>query len=891
VTVSVWAKTRDLSGPPTSNAGLWLDVLMGDGSYDFGKTAPAPAGTNDWQELKVIVGGAKPVQAVNVYLLLRTEHTGTVWFDDLSVTTASQPGRNLAANPGYEAAGVPPKAIFLRDNAMFDEADHERWFADTWGGADVGPASPINWLRLTVLVQPDQRNAAGRRTEAQSVFGFYDGVFHDWPTCAGAYLDGTSGACTVTHDYRRDHFPCFSDPFQYLGSAYRPCASGKAAVIRWVQAFKRRYPGKLAFGNVWASNAMFPMCMALDVCGYESSRWWDLEYADYYRAAAYHKPGLLLNYFRIGQNLDTRQGGERFFRYATAYGLFPSIGRFTDEAFEKLGDLQHAYVPVVKRLFRAGWEPVTWAEADDPAVRVQRYGARPPMYFTLLNPGPAPREAKLTVDAVALGLKGQLRAVEMVTSAALPLTRGGGSLATTVALGPDDVAVVALLPADGVAAWYRGRAAESLQGAAYVYAQTPPTVEAAAIGKRVAAITDRDPAQAARAIAAVRAGIARLQADAAKLPDDLKRRSYLREVAEADRLLGEALLAGAGADVGWAAGRIAPVDGEARLAPEVTGGAAGARARMVGAWPGWLVEAPASSPMAVAPDGALACPPERALTALAEVEFTDAAGAGATVRRLGHAYFGPVCELTVAPGSSGGDLAVRLRNCDGRAREYTVAMDAPAGVTVQPPQTRLRLAAGEGCDVPVAVAYAADLPSGAYTVAVTVRTDAGAVAERREVALTHILPLEAGDLALREAGGHAAVDSAYYAYDERPVNDGVVSPVGQPFNEAAWASAEAPEDHWAEVQWPAPRTVARAVIYWNVENGVTWTPRRVLVQAREGEGWRTVAEVRPAGAEPVTVARFAPATTAALRLLQAKGEGPATRPNLMWLRELAVYGP
>jgi hypothetical protein len=893
ITVSAWVKAQDVTGTPSPNFGLWLDILLADGTYDFGKVAPAPIGTYEWQELTLTVREEKPIQAVNIYLLLRGDYTGTAWFDDVSMSVASRPQENLVRNSSFESAGPPPKAVFLRDNVMYDEQDRMRWFADTWGGADVPPPQPINWLRFTILVNPDQVNPEGRKTESDAVFEFYDKVFSEWPQCAGAYLDGTSGGCTTTYDYRRDHFYCFSDPFEYRGEVFRPCASGKASVVRWVEAFKRRYPRKLAFGNVWASTAMFPVCMALDVCGYESSRWWDLDHMDYYRAAACRKPGLLLNYFRIGQNLDTREGGEKFFRYATAYGLFPSIGRFTDEAYEKFGDLQHLYVPIVKQLFRAGWEPMTWAEADDAAVRVQRFGTGLPMYFTLLNPEPTPRAATLSIDTRRLGINRPLRAVEMVSSSSLPITKTGGRLSTQVALGPDDVAVVVLLPADGVGGWYRERAAESLQGAAYVYAQTPPTVAAAELGKRLRNVgRGMTAAEVAKAVGQIKDAVARLVREASTLPDDLKRVSYLRELAAAERWLNESLLADAGVQVGWAASLVAPVDGEVRLVPAAFSGGGRVRFTRLRAWPGRLVEPPpGDGSLGLGAGGRCRCPTERVVTAVAEVEFTDAAGAKITLSRRAHAFFTPVCELVLQAEPEPKAVLVRLRNADRQPRVFSLALQAPPGVLVEPASARVRLADGATEELAAKVAFGAGLPSGSYPLSVTVRTDRGATVECREVALLHILPLAEGDLALASAGAHVAVDSSYYAYDERPINDGVVNPVGVPFNQAAWAAAEADQEHWVEIQWPAPQTVSRVLIYWNIENDVVWTSQHVLVQARDAETaeWKTLAEAGPATGEPVTEVRFAPLYTRALRILQPKGCGPPSRPRLMWLREVAVY--
>lgn len=903
VTVSVWTRAQDVSGGKDADYSLWLDLEMADGTTQFGQIAPADPGTHDWQQLKLVVGEDKPVRQIRLYLLLRGNHAGTAWWDDVSITTASAPGKNWVLTPGFESIGPPPEAARLRANVMYDQNDHMRYFADTWGGADVGPASPINWLRFVMLTSPDQKPTAGQQTEVQYDMGRMADWFKQSPDCAGNYFDGTSAGCTTTWEYRREHLYAFSDPLMYQVNVNRPCGNGMAAAVRYIEAYERQHPGKLSFGNVWASTRMFPIEMALDVPGYESSRWYDLPYADYYRAAAYHKPGLYLNYFRLGQQLDTREGGERFFRYATAYGIFPSIGRFTDEAYEKFGDLQHLYIPIVKRLFRAGWEPVPYATTNDPAVRVERYGRHfPAQYFTLLNPTDAPRVVRFTVTEGAFGLwdkyteaERNLVAVEMATSAALPLAGrpSHGNFTTSVALGPQDVAVLALLPRQDLGAWYRGRAADLLQGASYVYASTPPTNATAALAKQVAGLAKQSSAQIATATSALLAAVSRLEQDSGSLPEDLKRLSYRRDLAEARRLLTEGLLADTGARVGWAGTTVAALDGQVSPQAKVLAAGGGAqvtglqfgRDRLVETGQAALTAAPTASaePLALR----LADPARTAVTLVATVAFTDVAGVKHDLQRRGYAWFGPISELS-ATYDGAGTATVRLRNADTTARVFKLSGSAPGGLQLTPDSLDVSLAPGESRAVPIKLAFAPGLASGDYALSFRVALPDGMVVSQAQVTAQYVLPLEAGDLALAATGAQVAVDSAYYAYSEKPLNDGVVTPTGA-FNEGAWAAAETDTDHWVQLTWPAPQAVGRVVIYWNVENGTTWSARRFRVEAKVGDQWVKVAETSLAAAEPVSTASFAPVTTTALRVVQPKGEGPAQRANIMWLREVAVY--
>jgi len=81
------------------------------------------------------------------------------------------------------------------------------------------------------------------------------------------------------------------------------------------------------------------------------------------------------------------------------------------------------------------------------------------------------------------------------------------------------------------------------------------------------------------------------------------------------------------------------------------------------------------------------------------------------------------------------------------------------------------------------------------------------------------------------------------------------------------------------------------VIYWSMDAGTPKTSQEVRLQVLEGEDWRTVQTVMPAGLEQETVLELAePVSTDRLRLLQPAGRGPQARPNIMWVREVEVFG-
>ena len=148
-------------------------------------------------------------------------------------------------------------------------------------------------------------------------------------------------------------------------------------------------------------------------------------------------------------------------------------------------------------------------------------------------------------------------------------------------------------------------------------------------------------------------------------------------------------------------------------------------------------------------------------------------------------------------------------------------------------------------------------------------------------------PRRKGNVA-REAT--ASVDSSYSGYDASPVNDGVIIGEGLHWTKEAWASADEAADHFIELKFPAPRTVARAAIYWSLDAGVPRTSKEVQMQVPEGAGWKTVATLRPAAPAPQSEIRLdAPVTAERFRLLQPKGKGPEGRGNLLWVREVELF--
>src|ERR1019366_10580077 len=107
------------------------------------------------------------------------------------------------------------------------------------------------------------------------------------------------------------------------------------------------------------------------------------------RTMSYRKPYLLL----MNTNFDkfTAPMVEKYFNRSLFYAVYPSM--FSADAathpywetprwYNRDRPLFKKYIPVIKRLSAAGWEPIPYAHTGDAKVYVERYGNR---LFAVLN--------------------------------------------------------------------------------------------------------------------------------------------------------------------------------------------------------------------------------------------------------------------------------------------------------------------------------------------------------------------------------------------------------------------------------------------------------------------------------------------------------------------------
>lgn len=248
----------------------------------------------------------------------------------------------------------------------------------------------------------------------------------------GEYLDSLEGYVTSDLNFRREHFRYTSVPLTFDGDTGKPALFKGLAVFEFTHWFcgDVHALGKLTFANGVPYRFTY-LCPWLDVLGTETDWLRNGKYTppsdeqmSLWRTMAGSKPYLLL----MNTDFDrfTPDMVERYFQRALFYGMFPSM--FSHNAadnpywqnrkwYERDRPLFKRYMPVIKRVAQAGWQPVTFAKCDFPDVLVERFGsvANGPIYFTVLNDSDQPRHTRLTAELDRLGVKSPRNARELLS--------------------------------------------------------------------------------------------------------------------------------------------------------------------------------------------------------------------------------------------------------------------------------------------------------------------------------------------------------------------------------------------------------------------------------------------------------------------------------------------
>jgi hypothetical protein len=262
----------------------------------------------------------------------------------------------------------------------------------------------------------------------------------------GEYIDSSEGYVTDELDYRRDHFAGMQTPLTFDPVTFRPAIFRGLIAFEYVRAIAGdcHQRGRLAMAN-GAPDRLPWLTPWLDVMGTETD-WnrggeWSpmaIEEMYYRRALCGGKPYCFLMNSDFDRLTPAQVG--KYMQRCLAFGMFP--GFFSHNASERQyfsqpdlynrgRPLFRRYLPIIRRLAEAGWQPETLATTDDPAILVERFGRN---LFTIYNPTATAHRVTVRFPAPATN------AVFLDGGLPKPLTNA----ALTLELGPEAVQAVEL---------------------------------------------------------------------------------------------------------------------------------------------------------------------------------------------------------------------------------------------------------------------------------------------------------------------------------------------------------------------------------------------------------------------------------------------------------------
>ncbi|HEV2393169.1 MAG TPA: hypothetical protein VG146_12500 [Verrucomicrobiae bacterium] len=249
----------------------------------------------------------------------------------------------------------------------------------------------------------------------------------------GEYLDSLEGYVTSDLNFRREHFRYTTVPLTFSSETRQPALFKGLAVFEFTRWFcgQVHQLGKLTFANGVPYRFTY-LCPWLDVLGTETDWLREGQYRpasdeqmSLWRTMSGAKPYLLL--MNTDFDIFTSDMVERYFERSLFYGMFP--GMFSHNAadnpywqnpkwYNRDRPLFKKFMPLIRRVAQAGWQPVTEAACDNSNIFIERFGPEPggTVLLTLFNGTGKRQQGKVHVQLAALGLAGSTRARELISS-------------------------------------------------------------------------------------------------------------------------------------------------------------------------------------------------------------------------------------------------------------------------------------------------------------------------------------------------------------------------------------------------------------------------------------------------------------------------------------------
>ncbi len=246
----------------------------------------------------------------------------------------------------------------------------------------------------------------------------------------GIYFDSMEWNWHHDLNYRQEHFKYTDYPLSFSKNVARPAIWNFTSEFEFMKkiADEMHSQGKLVMGNGHGWN---PFAAAnLDLFGAELS-WYstgdhNTDALDFKRAISFQKPIVFLLNEGLNDKAFTEfpfKGYEIYFEKLMAYGFFPSffsVDASNDPYWKDVKKIENGrpffkkYIPIIKQIAGAGWEPITEAVCNVESVRIERFGEVRKLFFTVRNNGNKDVQCIVSLNLEELKIFEKFSAQEMV---------------------------------------------------------------------------------------------------------------------------------------------------------------------------------------------------------------------------------------------------------------------------------------------------------------------------------------------------------------------------------------------------------------------------------------------------------------------------------------------
>jgi hypothetical protein len=264
----------------------------------------------------------------------------------------------------------------------------------------------------------------------------------------GIYFDCLEWYWQYDMNYNRSHFEYSDYPLTFSSSLDKPrpviwCYASDYKLMNKV-ANEMHEKGKYVMGNGYG---WIPFAAGvLDLFGSELNWHSKVETGiarlQFYRAISYQKPIVFL----LNEGMDDKvftqppyDGYKLYFERMLFYGFFPSFFSvnssnnvyWTDSVKYNQGrPYFKKYIPLIKEISLAGWQPITLARLSNKELRIERFGAQESnnIYFTVINPNTKGSQITITIDTRYLNINKVLSIEELIEGKKLKYKQSSGSI-------------------------------------------------------------------------------------------------------------------------------------------------------------------------------------------------------------------------------------------------------------------------------------------------------------------------------------------------------------------------------------------------------------------------------------------------------------------------------